>query len=240
LLGDNPENAAEWQRMIVRNRLGLGDAIMAGNHLQADIAHYRAALEHYREALPICEKLLAADAESAADSLRLMQTLARIAAMLSEIGAGTNDSATLDEGFVFHQRTLDLIEAMLRKDPGNAALRRNYAGELCMTAYAKVLARRDPEDAVGLAQRAREIFESLAAADPSNIEARQDLAHAIYVIGRAWQLQGDARAAAENYRSAIAILEPLTASHPDNVETAYDLQRARNGLEELSQPNESK
>jgi hypothetical protein len=60
------------------------------------------------------------------------------------------------------------------------------------------------------------------------------LAHDYYVIGRAWQLQNDPTGAATNYRAAIAILDPMTTAHPDNVETAYDLERARRGLTEVT------
>ena len=123
----------------------------------------------------------------------------------------------------------------MRKDPSDAVARRNYAGELTMTAYAKVLARQDLDTAVAMSRRALEIFNGLAAVDPNNLEARQDLAHDYYVIGRALQLKGETRAATENYQHAIAILEPLTSSHPDNVETAYDLERARTGLAAVSQ-----
>ncbi|MGZ4984187.1 MAG: hypothetical protein ACXV9Q_08805, partial [Chthoniobacterales bacterium] len=223
----------EWKRVVVRNRLGLGDAIMAGNHLHADVAHYRAALDHYRQALPLCEQLVAADPQSAADSYRLMQTCARIAAMLSEIGAGVNDNATLDEAFAFHQRTLALDEAALRKEPENATFRRNYAGELIMTAYAKELAKTDLDAASDLCRRALEIDTALAAADPNNSEARQNLGHDYYVTGRAARLRGDKKSANENYKKSIAILESLTAAHPDNVETAYDLSRARKELSEI-------
>ncbi|MGZ5024290.1 MAG: protein kinase domain-containing protein [Chthoniobacterales bacterium] len=232
VLSEN-QGTDEWKRVVVRNRLGLGDAIMAGNHLHADVAHYRAALDHYRQALPLCEQLVAADPQSAADSYRLMQTCARIAAMLSEIGADANDNATVDEAFAFHQRTLALDEAALRKEPENATFRRNYAGELIMTAYAKELAKTDLDAASDLCRRALEIDTALAAADPNNSEARQNLGHDYYVTGRAAQLRGDKKSANENYKKSIAILESLTAAHPDNVETAYDLARARKELSEI-------
>lgn len=229
-LGQNPPDADKWKRIVVRNRLGLGDAIMAGNHLHADTPHYRAALDHYREALPIAEQLVGRGSDNPAEPYRLMQTCARIAAMLSEIGAATNDSLALDEAFAFHRRTLKLDEAALQKEPANTTFRRNYAGELVMTAYADELAGRDLTDAAELCRQALEIDSALAAADPDDIEARQDLAHDHYVTGRAFELARDQMKADEHYRHAVAILTPLTAAHPDNVETAYDLTRAQKGL----------
>jgi tetratricopeptide (TPR) repeat protein len=234
VLAERPRDADEWNRVLMLNRLGLGDAIMAGNHLHADVPHYRAALEYYRQALPTCEELVARDPEGAADSYRLMQTCARIAAMLSEIGAGTHDDHAFAEAFAFHQRTMQLDETALKKDPANVTSGRNYAGELIMTAYAKELAEKDLDDAMEFSRRALEIDNSLATADPNNFEARQNLGHDYYVAGRAFQMKGDATHARNDYEKAIAILDPLTAAHPDNVETAYDLARAKKALTQLA------
>jgi tetratricopeptide (TPR) repeat protein len=162
-----------------------------------------------------------------------MQTCSRIAAMLTEIGAATHDAGTFAEAFAFHQRTLALTEAPFRAEPESFPRRRDFAGELVMTAYAHVLADDDLTNAATNCQRGLEIAQALAKADPSNVEARQDLSLAYYVTARLMQKQGDARRAAANYDQSIAILESLTAAHPDNVEAASDLVRARKGLTEL-------
>lgn len=233
VLAGHPEDESEWKRVIARNRLGLGDAIMAGNHLHSDIPHYQAALAHYREALPLCEELVAADPASMADSHRLMQTCARIAAMLSEIGAGAKDPAALAEASVFHRRTLQLDQAALNKEPENVSFRRNYAGELIMTAYAQELAGSDLDEAVDLCQQALQIGTVLASSDPENIEAQQDLGHAYYVTGRAWQMKNNEEKAREDYAQSIKILTGLTTAHPDNIETTYDLARAKTGMAQV-------
>lgn len=233
LLVDDPAHAEEWQRLIASCQLGLGDAIMAGNHIREDVAVYRAALAHYREALPICERLVASASSSGPDAYRLMQTCSRIAAMLTEIGAATHDVGTFAEAFAFHQRALALTEASLRAEPESFPLRRDFAGELVMTAYAHVLADDDLISASADCRRGLEIAQALAKADPSNVEARQDLSLAYYVTARLMQKRGDAKGAAVNYDQSIAILESLTAAHPDNVEAASDLVRARKGLTEL-------
>lgn len=232
LLGRDAAHAEEWQSMMIRNRLGLGDAIMAGNHLHADVAHYRAALAHYREALPLCEQLAARNPANSSHAHRLMQTCSRIAAMLSEIGAATADTATLDEGFDFHRRTLELNRAALQQAPENVSARRNYAGELLMTAYALELAGRDAEKAIALSQEALEIDRALSAADPDDVEESQDLGHDYYVAGRAFQMKGEIENARASYQKSLAVLQPLRESHPDNIETAYDLARASRALTE--------
>lgn len=130
--------------------------------------------------------------------------------MLSEIGAGAQDEAALLEAFALHDRTLQLDEAALRRDPQNASYHRNYAGELIMIAYARELAGKDLEQAAEFSRRALEIDRALAAADPNNLEARQDLAYDHYLQGRAFQLTRDAKNAQDNYLKARAILKPLT------------------------------
>ncbi len=230
LLALDPAHADEWKRLIVRNRLGLGDAIMAGNHLHAELAHYRAALEQYRGALPISEQLVAAAPASAPDAYRLMQTCARLAAMLSEVGAATQETATNEEAFAFHRRTLALDEAALRLDPRSSALQRNLADALIAFANTRASLGQDLPEALGDCRRAQKIMEALAAADPVNTEARQDLSSVHFVTGRVLQRAGNFTAAVKSYRDCLRILEPLVAAHPGNVETAYDLTRARTGL----------
>jgi hypothetical protein len=46
-------------------------------------------------------------------------------------------------------------------------------------------------------------------------------------------LQANVTRAAQHFRAALGILEPLVRRQPDNVETAFDLERARRGLSEV-------
>ncbi len=234
LLADDPSRAAEWQRLLVSSHLGLGDAIMAGNHLEQSIERYRQALEHYRRALPISEALWSAGRDDPANRRRLTQVCARIAAMLSEIAGATHDRGIFDEAFAFHERTLALNEAALQTDPGNAGFQRSLADELVMTAYARTLAVENLPAALAECRRALTLEQPLAALDATNAEARQDIAHARYVTGRVLQLQGDIAEAVKSYRECLDILDNLNAAHPDNVETTYDLSRARRGLAETT------
>ncbi len=80
--------------------------------------------------------------------------------------------------------------------------------------------------------RALQIEEPLAAADPANAEAQQDLSFAYYMAGRVAQARGEFEFAAAQYRRCLAILEPLIRRHPGNVETAIDLERAQKRLAE--------
>ena len=82
-------------------------------------------------------------------------------------------------------------------------------------------------------RKALELTGNIAGLDPANAEARQDLRSDDFGTARVYQAQGDLAAAAEHYRHALGMLEPLVAEHPGNVETVFDLSRVRQGLKEV-------
>ncbi len=206
-----------WRQLLVTSQTGLGDAIQASNHRARDLERYRAALTRYQEALPHCEQLAVATSAASPESLQLAKTCSHLAGTLTEIGAKTDEPARFSEAFAFHQRNVALVEAAVNAQGENARFRRILADSLVARAYARTLARRELPGAL-------EILEPLAAADPSNAEAQQDLSYAHYNAGRVLQVQDEAPlAAAEHYRRSLRILEGLVAAHPENAETAFDL-----------------
>jgi tetratricopeptide (TPR) repeat protein len=152
--------------------------------------------------------------------------------MIGELGKTTGDSALLDEALSLHARSIELNGQLLEKDPGNAQLRRSFAGALIMKASGHILAERDVDAALRDCDRALTIQTELATADPANAEAQQDLSYAHYTTGRVHQLRNDLSAAAQHFRASLAILGPLVAANPHNNETRFDLERAQRGLAE--------
>ena len=236
LVQQDPVRANEWRALIVTCEIGLGDAIEAGNHREEDPVLFRRELEHYRRALAISEELFAAAPDSLTELWRVAKSRFRVAAVLAELGAKTDDAVSFDECFALHDSILHLRETALAREPGNVTIRRNIADELVMTAYAHALARRDLDAGLAKCARALEIEKPLAAADFSNLEAQQDLGFAHYVNGRLFQTKGDNAMAAQSYTVALEILEPLVRMHPDNVETAFDRERIQRGLAEVRPP----
>jgi tetratricopeptide (TPR) repeat protein len=173
-----------------------------------------------------------ANPNSEDDLHRLAKTCARVAGMLAELAAQNFDGASFDESLALHQRTAELYSRLSEQNPQNTQFRRNLADGLIMTSYARVLAGQELDRASEEISRALKIEEALAAADPSNVEAEQDLSFAYSIAGRVFQARRDFENAARNYRKCLYILEPLVRQHPDNVETAFDLERARRGLAE--------
>jgi tetratricopeptide (TPR) repeat protein len=192
---------------------GAGDAIQAGNHQRRDPGLHRASLEHYRRALALSEQLVAANPEFAPDLRRLAKSCSR-AAIVGELGKTTGDPALLDEALSLHARSIELTGQLLEKDPGNAQLRRSFAGTLIMKASVYIMAERDLDAALRDCERAIAIQTELAAADPANAEAQQDLSFAHYTTGRIHQLQGDRSTAAHHFRKSLDTLAPLISANP--------------------------
>ncbi len=233
LLKSDPAHAEEWQRGIVANHIGLGDAVMSENRVQPAAGYQHVALKNYRRALSVSEALVEAYPDSAAASAWLAKSCARTATELSELGEAEHDPAAFRESASLHRRAVTLDEAAARLNPTNPAVRRTLADELIAFAYLQSFSGEDLPGALDACRRAQAIVENLATSDPANAEARQDLSTVNYVTGRVLQKKGELTAAAESYRSCLTILEPLVAAHPDNVETAFDLKRVRAGVAEI-------
>ncbi|MDQ6655134.1 MAG: serine/threonine protein kinase, partial [Verrucomicrobiota bacterium] len=117
LLKDDPAHAAEWQRGLVANDLGLGDAIVSAHRFKPEPGAQRRALEFYRRALPLCEALVAAPTANSTDAFWMSKTCSRIATQLSDVGAAEHDPAAYREAAIFHRRAVALDEQMLQADP---------------------------------------------------------------------------------------------------------------------------
>ncbi len=234
LLKEAPERADEWQRLIATCTVGLGDAVQAGNHASHDLERWREALGYYERALPLMEKLAAAHPDSFQDQRWLSKCYSRIAGTLGEIGYATKDGDAFTRSLELHRQRDEVDAALLARDPGNAQLQRNIADGLVAIAYTRVLAERDLALAAQECDRALQIEQILVDADPSNVEAQQDISYAHYISGRVRQAQGAIEASRLQYNQCIALLEPLVRANPDNVETAFDLARAQQGLAELN------
>jgi tetratricopeptide (TPR) repeat protein len=234
LLADDPAHADEWRRLLVACYTGLGDAIQAGNQGPDDPALYRSALEQYRRAMLPAEELVAAHPDSTGDLRLLAKSCARVAGVVAELAAHTGEAAYFDEALALHQRNIELCRTLAERNPQNTQFRRNVADALIAAAHAQVLCGRDLESARAECAEGVATQEALAAADPSNVEAQQDLSFAYYVSGRVEQARGDLRSAAGRYRECLRVLEPLIRTRPDNVETAADLARVRQRLAEVA------
>ena len=235
LLRADPAHAEQWERGIIANHMGLGDAVVSANRLQPAAGYQHAALESYRRALPLSEKLVAAHPSNSNDSLLLAKLCSRMATELGELGAAEYNPANFQEALKIHLRAVTLIESALKGDPASATIKRMLGDELLALSYLRALSGENIDQGLNECGRAKEIIESQVANDPVNVEARQDLSSLHFVTARLLQVKGDFTASAESYRLCLKILEPLVAEHPENVETAFDLVRVHEGLTTVSE-----
>ena len=233
LLVAAPAETETWEKGIVADRIGLGDALISAHRFAPDVPAQRRALEHFRRALPVCEQLAAAHPQDASVSFLLSKVCSRIASVQTDIGAAENDAAAFAGAAEFHRRTVALDEALLRADPASTLLRRNLADEWIALGYLRAFTGQQLTESLGESHRAEGIMSTLSAADPANAEAHQDLSSAYFVTGRLLQAARRLPEAAQRYHRCLEILEPLVAAHPGNVETAFDLARVRQQLAQL-------
>ncbi len=81
-----------------------------------------------------------------------------------------------------------------------------------------------------LFERARDIFERLAASNPGNAGWQRDLSVLQERIGHVESVQGDLGAALASYRASLAIRERLAASDPGNADWQRDLSVSYNKI----------
>ncbi|HMJ06613.1 MAG TPA: protein kinase [Chthoniobacterales bacterium] len=236
LLRDDPAHAADWRRLLIASHMGLGDAVQAGNHTRSDPALHRLALAHYQRALPLAEQVVTPRATSESDLMRLAKSRARVATILGELAPLEPGGGKYAAAIALHERNRALYRQLMDEHPHNPQYNRNLADGFVMMANARLRSRRDLEIAASECQAALKLETELAAADPQNAEAQQDLAFACSIAGRVAQARGESAAAVAHYHRSRQILEPLVRQNPANVETAFDLAQTRRGLAELGQP----
>ncbi len=220
-------HANAFRRVIISAYLGLGDAIQADNHQRRDPLLAQAALAHYRQAQPLAERLLADHPDSVPEMRIAWRTYGRIARML--LGAKGVDGQA-EEVLALNQKTLELSARALQLEPQDSTIRRAYSIALVGMAFSRMTLGRDLEAATDDCARALEMQEALRTADPSNLEAQQDLAYTRFIHGRICGLLGNHTQAAEEYHQALKILEPLVATNPGNNETRFDLEEVHRAL----------
>ncbi len=238
-LAEDAIHREHWRALVAGGLIGLGDAVQAANPRPDDAERYRRALAHYREALPLCEQLAAERLSGSADLRRLNRVCSRLATVLTQLGRKSGETPFFHEAQIFHDRSIGMSERSLLAEPENALFQRTLADQLIARASAKVDAQEDWTGALVDCQRALAMFSPLAHADPSNVEAQQDLSSAHYITSAVWKGSGQVAEAVRELRECLRLLEPLVAAQPDNAETTFDLARARRELAELTPPAEA-
>ena len=134
----------------------------------------------------------------------------------ANLGAVLYDQRRFAEAATQFQEALNTIEAISKADPGNDEYRKNVAESLAWLGDARQ-AVGEYGAAIAARQRGVALLQGLYART-GDVDYRQRLVPAQRMLGNLYEERGQAAAALEQYRAAVAHAERLAATEPDNAE----------------------
>lgn len=213
LAGHRPTEVAEE---IATSHDRLGD-------LEFGLGRQPEALDHYDRARTIREHALSARPDDRDIRYRLMRTYLRIAVR-------GRSAATVDTSLALCQKGVAMTEALLREAPGEADLVEAYGDGLeGLAAILETSPTRRPE-AVAAYERLIATRREHADRFPANAVLRQKYGMAYSYLGDTYFELGERRKAVDEYRRAVATLDPLIRQDPLNEPLVQDLANVRSSL----------
>ena len=211
-----PANS-EYRRLFADSQRRVGDALGNAMNLNgSDENLLLAQIENYRRALAAHEELFKLNPQGAAESRAVAITHQRIGSALNLLGEQTADVERFREASAHHRRALEVWVAANPTDAEGRFPAGQYkhlgTSQSNLGEITGALANYD---------RARPIFQRLAAKDPNNVEYRRELAYLNFETAAALTKAGDDAAAAVNYRQGLAIFEQLAAADPARIADNY-------------------
>ena len=164
------------------------------------------ALDEYRACETLRAKVAAEDPENTSRQLDLVKARTQVADMERELGRISRAESA-------YSSAVQALDALLRKDSGNATWRRERGLTLSNWGFAAI-DRGDPRNASRLLDQALENHAILVAKDPANTNWQMDLSRMHYRLGDAQLWRGDLRAAIEEFEKARAIRTVLLGKDP--------------------------
>ena len=179
--------------------------------------------------------------EQARDNPELQADLAAAHLRLSVIYVSLDRS---DDAAAAMLRGLELVEPLIQKRPGDAALPRRLAGFFRVSGdfYDKTRLPADPLKVINTLQRAAGIWEQFTRDNPTVLEFQGDLAGIYLLLGVMFQQGNDYDRSLAHALQSRAILEklvrarPATAAYQDLLISGYDI--STDGLKRKHQPQE--
>ena len=188
--------------------------------LNASLGDTTGAIASYRAALGIREALLSADPKSPTDADAFAGCLETLAGILQRTG-------NADESLRLARRALTVRESLVRADAGNLALRKGLA-KAHFVLSTQLVGR--PRDRIAEMEKAREIYEALAAEDPRDPNARRSVALTYKYIASDRFSLGEKEIALDGYTKSEAIERELVAADPTNALYKRDLSHSYAGV----------
>jgi tetratricopeptide (TPR) repeat protein len=213
-LGAGP-NDTDISRLIQLLQTRIGNVqLMNGDAL--------AARQTYRAAVEITERLAEVDPQNATARMDLATSYAML-------GRATAESGGNQAGLDYLQKAVEIAEKEVAHDP--KALHGHRILGLCYLWRGQVsLASRRLDDALRDYRRSEAILEAITAADPSDVQARVELAATNEKIADAVVQKGERRVAETMYHQVLTVVEPLADAGTPNVQAQYTAADAYAGL----------
>jgi tetratricopeptide (TPR) repeat protein/predicted Ser/Thr protein kinase len=185
---------------------GLGD--LYGLHGLGSLRDPQAALASYRHGLDLNRRGLAA----VPGNPRFLRGIAVAQMKIGGVQEDSDDAAAA-ASYAAALATLDRMSPEALRAISNqrleAIMRHRLGGLLAATGH--------PAEAVPQFQAAIRSYQQFAAADPLDRQPRFDLANAHFALGQAREALGNAAAARQDYRQALALLDDLLRGDPGNL-----------------------
>jgi serine/threonine protein kinase/tetratricopeptide (TPR) repeat protein len=186
-------------------------AALSTSHLKLASSFYargdtRRALEEYQETEKLRADLVAADPENSGRQVELARARTQVADIERELGR-------FESSFETYEKALAIIDALLRKDSGNATWRRERGIILSNWGYAK-LEPGEVDEAIRLLDLGLANHAPLVQKDPTNTSWLIDLSRLHFRLGDAYVWKGDLTSALSQYVAARTIREQLLARDP--------------------------
>lgn len=228
--------AAEPRNRTVQRNLGAIYRFM-GNIL-GDTGDIDGALKNQRKAVTMFEALTVADPHNTEFRKSLVEGYNYLATAQAGSAYAKQSVGQYHEALGNHRRAIAMAKELSQADPGNRELLRQVAasdqriGDTLRSLDECTGQLQDYPEALAYDEKARAIFDALAAADPNNGLYQRHTGDVRLSIGQSRVKLGNAKAALETFRQALSTFKVIAEADPLDVQARFDLAEASRSMGE--------
>ena len=195
-------------------------------------------LENQRKAIAIFEALSSADPGNLDDRLNLVKGYNYLATATADHAQANQSLSECDDALQNHRRAIAIAEKLSINEPARREFQREVAASHQRLGYTlRMVGDMTGEisnyrAALENDRNAQKIYETLVAAEPTNISYVRDAADAGLSIGRSQLRLGDSAGALETERQAAAIFKTLAEADPRNMQARVDQAEAAKDIQQ--------
>jgi len=190
------------------------------------------ALDNYRKSLAIREALLASDLTNSELQKDVAQSYENICYAFWNLGESSGDKINYQSALASLLKAHEIRRGLLTAETGNARYKSAVADGIKEISQLQSKLGNHSEAVNGFRQ-ALIIFEESVAADPTNMEARRNLAYTHENLGQTFADAGDLTNALAHSRQAYLMLDALCRADPTSGEDRRHLEITRRLIDKL-------